>query len=106
MIFISVLLGLIDFSDRVILCSRTIVVANKALNVLICLYYPKVCFHERVAMTVKQILNMFFKPQPGLGPQCPICAGMLLSICLLEKTRLCLKETGDSLVVTILPTLL
>ena len=23
---------------------------------------------------------MFFKPQPGLGPQCPICAGMLLSI--------------------------
>ena len=25
-------------------------------------------------------LNMFFKPQPGLGPQCPICAGMLLSI--------------------------
>ena len=28
-------------------------------------------------MTVKQIL---FKPQPGLGPQCPICAGMFLSI--------------------------
>ena len=23
---------------------------------------------------------MFFKPQPGLGPQCPICADMLLSI--------------------------
>ena len=23
---------------------------------------------------------MFFKPQPGLGPQCPICAEILLSI--------------------------
>ena len=23
---------------------------------------------------------MFFKPQLGLGPQCPICADMLLSI--------------------------
>ena len=23
---------------------------------------------------------MFFKPQPGLGPQCPICADMLVSI--------------------------
>ena len=23
---------------------------------------------------------MFFKPQPGLGPQCPICPDMLLSI--------------------------
>ena len=25
-------------------------------------------------------LNMILKHQPGLGPQCPICAGMLLSI--------------------------
>ena len=32
-----------------------VVVANKALSVLICLYCPKVCFDERVAMTVKQI---------------------------------------------------
>ena len=51
MIFISVLLGLIDFSDVV----GQIVVANKTLSVLICLYYRSVCFHERVAMTVKQI---------------------------------------------------
>ena len=35
MIFISVLLGLIDFSDVV----GQIVVANKTLSVLICLYY-------------------------------------------------------------------
>ena len=39
MIFISVLLGLIDFSDIVILSSGQIVVANKTLSVLICLYY-------------------------------------------------------------------
>ena len=38
-IFISVLLGLIDFSDIVMLCSGPIVVANKTLRVLICLYY-------------------------------------------------------------------
>ena len=50
-IFISVLLGLIDFSDIV----GQIVVANKTLSVRICLSYLKVCFHERVAMTVKQI---------------------------------------------------
>ena len=25
-------------------------------------------------------LNMFFKPQPGLGLQCAICADILLSI--------------------------
>ena len=54
MMFISVLLGLMDFSDIVILYSRPDV-ANKTLSVLICLYYPKICFHERVAMTVKQI---------------------------------------------------
>ena len=35
MIFISVLLGLIDFSDVV----GQIVAANKTLSVLICLYY-------------------------------------------------------------------
>ena len=35
MIFISVLLGLIDFSDVV----GEIAVANKTLSVLICLYY-------------------------------------------------------------------
>ena len=35
MIFISVLLGLIDFSDVV----GQIVVANKTLSVLTCLYY-------------------------------------------------------------------
>ena len=40
MIFISVLLGPIDFSDIVMLRSGpNIVVANKTLSVLICLYY-------------------------------------------------------------------
>ena len=40
MIFISVLLGLIDFSDIVMLgVVGQIVVANKTLSVLICLYY-------------------------------------------------------------------
>ena len=53
MIFISVLLGLIDFSDIVILCSIQNSFANNTLSVLISLYYPQVCFHERVAMTVK-----------------------------------------------------
>ena len=35
--FISVLLGLMYFSDIVILCGSQIVVANKTLYVLICL---------------------------------------------------------------------
>ena len=39
MIFISVLLGLIDLSDIVICVVGQIVVANKTLSVLICLYY-------------------------------------------------------------------
>ena len=39
MIFISALLGLIDFSDIVMLRSGPIVAANKTLSVLICLYY-------------------------------------------------------------------
>ena len=41
MIFISVLLGLMDFSDIVMLRGMVgqIVVANKTLNVLICLYF-------------------------------------------------------------------
>ena len=56
MIFISVLLRLIDFSDTVMLRSGPkIVAANKTLSVLICLYYRQICFHERVAMTVKQL---------------------------------------------------
>ena len=57
MIFVSVLLDLMDFSDIVIyiVIVGQIVVANKTLSILVCFYYPKVCFHERVAMTVKQI---------------------------------------------------
>ena len=31
---------------------------------------------------------MFFKPQPGLGPRCPICADMLLSIACQEHKNL------------------
>ena len=55
LIFISVLLGLKDFSVFVILCSSQIVVANRTLNAFICLYYPELYFHERVAMTLEQI---------------------------------------------------
>ena len=55
MIFISVLLGLIDFSDIVMLRSRPNSCCQQTLSVLICLYYRQVCFLERVAMTVKQI---------------------------------------------------
>ena len=46
MIFISAFFGLIDFNDIVMLRSGS----NSC-----CLYYRQVCFHERVAMTVKQI---------------------------------------------------
>ena len=49
-IFISVLFGLMDFSDKVILYSRP-----KTLSVLICLSLD--FFHERVATTVKQICS-------------------------------------------------
>ena len=56
MIFISILLSLMDFSDIVILCSRPNSCCQKSFkSVLVCLYYPQVCFHERVVMTVKQI---------------------------------------------------
>ena len=59
-----------------------IVVANKTLSVLISFsnLFSLGLFYERTAMTVKLKLNMFFKPQPGLGLQCPICANLLLSI--------------------------
>ena len=67
-----------DFSVIVILCSRP---NSCCLQNLKCFDMPFLSvvffFHERVATTVKQ---MFFKSQAGLGPQCPICAGMLLSI--------------------------
>ena len=44
----SVLLGLMDFSDMVILRGRPNSCCQKTLSVLICFYYPQVCFHERV----------------------------------------------------------
>ena len=55
---------------------------------------------------------MFFKPHPGLGPQCPICAGMLLSIACYENKTLVERNEkkqklfvySDSLVVSLLPT--
>ena len=55
MIFISVLSGVMDFNDIVILCSRPNSCCQQNLKCFDNLYYPKVCFHERVAMTVKQI---------------------------------------------------
>ena len=45
MIFISVLLGLMDFSVWRRCAVGQIVVANKTFSVLICLYYHYVCFH-------------------------------------------------------------
>ena len=55
MIFISVLLGLTEFSDIVILCGRSNSCCQQNLKSFDMPYYPQVCFHERVAMTVKQI---------------------------------------------------
>ena len=56
MIFISVLLGLIDLSDIVILCSRPNGHCQQNLE---CFDMPLLssgfCFYERAAMTVKQI---------------------------------------------------
>ena len=46
-IFISVLLGLMDFSDIVILCRGQIIVASKTLSVLICLVILKVVFVKK-----------------------------------------------------------
>ena len=52
MIFILVLLGLMYISDIVILCGRPNSCCQQNYK-----YFdmPQVCFHERVAMTVKQI---------------------------------------------------
>ena len=55
MIFISVLLGIMDFSDAVMLCTRPNSCCQQNLKCFDMPYYPQVCFHERVAMTVKQI---------------------------------------------------
>ena len=55
MIFISVLSCLKDFSDIVMLRSRPNSRCQQNLEFFKCLYYRKVCSHERVAMTVKQI---------------------------------------------------
>ena len=55
MIFISVLLGLMDFSDIVISRSRPNRCCQQNLKCFDMFYYRQVCFHERVAMTVKLI---------------------------------------------------
>ena len=55
MIFISVLLGLMYFRDIVTLCGRPNNCCQQNFACFDIPYYPKVCFHERVAMTVKQI---------------------------------------------------
>ena len=55
MIFISVLLGLMYFSDILILCGRPNSCYQQNLECFDMPYYPQVCFCERVAMTVKQI---------------------------------------------------
>ena len=54
MIFIPVLLGLMYFSDTVILCGRPNSCFQQNHKCFDMPYYPQVCFHERVAMTVKE----------------------------------------------------
>ena len=52
MIFISVLLGLMDFSVIVTVYNRPNSCCQQNPECLICLYYLQVCFDERVTMTV------------------------------------------------------
>ena len=54
---------------------------------------PHVCVIQKTPCGIG--LNMFFKPQPGLGSQCLICAGMLLGIACQAKENkaLCKKKT-------------
>ena len=53
--FISVLSDLMYFSDVVILCGRPNSCCQQNYKCFDMPYYPKICFHERVAMTAKQI---------------------------------------------------
>ena len=41
---------------------------------------------------------MFFKPQPGLGLQCPICADLLLSIVCQTKQDIMNSEGNQKIV--------
>ena len=52
---ISVLLGLMDFSDIVILRGRPNSCCHQNLKCFDMPYYPQASFYERVAMTGKQI---------------------------------------------------
>ena len=86
--FFSVLLGLIDFSDIVMLGSGPNSCCQQNLE---CFDIPLLSlglFSWKSSNNCYTNLNMFFKPQPDLDPQCPICAGMLLSIAC--------KETQES----------
>ena len=38
---------------------------------------------------------MFFEPQPGLGPQYPVCAGMILSIAARENKILAKRNRKE-----------
>ena len=80
MIFIPVLSGLMDFSDMVMLRGRPNSCCQQNLR---CFDIPSLSlglFSGKSSNDCETNLNVFFKPQPGLGPQCPICADMLLSI--------------------------
>ena len=71
----------VGFSDKAILCNRPNNCCQQNLKRFDELA-PQVCFHERATITQLTIwlVNMFFKVQPGLGPQCPKCAEMVSSI--------------------------
>ena len=70
------MLGPMDFSDTAIVCSRLNSCWQQ--NLLISLY--NIFSLGLFLWKNSNDLNMFFKPQPGLGLKCPICAGLLLSI--------------------------
>ena len=79
-IFISVLLGLMDFSDIVMLHSGRNSCCQQNLK---CFDMPLLSlglFSWKRGNDCQTNLSMFFEPRPGLCPQCPICADMLLSI--------------------------
>ena len=92
MIFISVLLRLIDFSDIVILCSGPNSCCQQNLKCFDMRLLSPGLFSSKNSNDCQTKLNMFFEPQSS-GPKCPICAGLIFEHSLLGKTKLWIKET-------------
>ena len=68
--------------DITILCSRPNSCCQQNPKCFDKPHFPKVCFLLlwKSSNDCSTEINMFFKPQPGLGLQYPICADMLLSL--------------------------